>query len=326
MRRRRFLASLAATPLVHGAKAADAIADIPIIDPHMHLFDATRPQGAPYTGSRFYKGGVSTPAMYVPQAKAAGIVGAMAMEASAWIEDNLWLLEQIEPAPLFVGMVGMLEPDKADFAETLDRYCKNRLFRGIRYGKLWGFNISEKAKEPAFIAGLKYLQTKGLPLDVANVDLDLLRTCIIINDRVPDLKIVLDHSPAYSPKDAEMADYHSALAEIAKRPNLFTKISWNFITANDIDHLVDGRQVAGLDAYKGKLDLLVGSFGDDRVMFCSNYPQSVGPVVSSVADISRLAKTYYANKPHAAAEKFFWKNSAIVYNWIKRTPDQPRTL
>jgi predicted TIM-barrel fold metal-dependent hydrolase len=247
----------------------------------------------------------------------------MAMEASAWIEDNLWLLEQIAPEPFFVGMVGMLEPDKADFAQTLDRYCKNNLFRGIRYGKLWGFNISEKARDPAFIAGLKYLQARDLPLDTANVDLDLLRTCILINDQVPELKIVLDHSPAYSPKPSEMADYTAVLGEIAKRPNIFTKISWNFITTSDVDHWIDGRLIHGLDAYKDKLDLLIGCFGEDRVMFCSNYPQSVGPIVSSVADISNLAKAYYANMHRSAAEKFFWKNSARVYNWVRRAADQP---
>lgn len=286
------------------AKAAEAIADVPIIDPHVHLFDATRPQGAPYTGSRSYKGGISTAAMYVPQAKVAGIVGAMAMEASAWVEDNLWLLERVVPEPFFVGMVGMLEPDKADFAQTLDRYCKNPLFRGIRYGKLWGFNISEKVRDPALIAGLKYLQARGLPLDTANVDLDLLKTCILISDQIPELKIVLDHSPAYSPKASEIMEYNDALGEIAKRPNIFTKISWNFITANDVDHWADGRLVRGLDAYKDRLDLLTGCFGEDRVMFCSNYPQSVGPVVSSVADIANLAKAYYAGKRRAVAEKF----------------------
>jgi len=323
MLRRQFITSVAATFWAGVAKAAEPLVDVPIIDPHVHLFDATRPQGAPYTGSRFFKGGVSTAAMYVPQARRAGIVGAMAMEASGWVEDNLWLLERVMPEPFFVGMVGMLEPDKQDFAQTLDRYCKSYLFRGIRYGKLWGFNISEKAKDPAFIAGLRYLQARNLPLDVANVDLDLLNTCILINDKVPELKIVLDHSPAYSPKPDEAASYNAALNEIAKRPNLFTKISWNFITANDIDHLVDGRPVPGVDAYKDKLDKLAACFGEDRVMFCSNYPQSVGPVVSSVADISNLAKAYYAKAPRPVAEKFFWKNSAKVYGWRPRAQDQP---
>ena len=246
------------------AEAAGPMADVPIIDPHMHLFDATRPQGAPYTGSKFYKGGVSTTAMYLPQARAAGIVGAMAMEASPWIEDNLWLLEQIAQESFFVGMVGMLEPDKAGFAQTLDRYCKNKLFRGIRYGKLWGFDISKKVNDPAFIAGLKYLAAIDLPLDTANVDLDLLKTCILINDQVSNLKIVLDHSPAYTPKAADAAGYDAALKEIAGRPNIFTKISWNFINADEVDHWINGRLVQGLEAYKDKLDRLTETFGEDR--------------------------------------------------------------
>jgi L-fuconolactonase len=322
MLRRQFLAG-AATFWAGMAGAAAPLADIPIIDPHMHLFDATRPQGAVYTGSKFYKGGVSTAAMYVPQARAAGIIGAMAMEASPWIEDNLWLLEQIAPEPFFVGMVGMLEPDKPDFAETLDRYRKNKLFRGIRYGKLWGFDINSKVDDPAFIAGLKTLAAAGLPLDTANVDLDLAKTSIRLSDKVPDLKIVLDHTPAYTPKPPDEAGYDAALKEIAGRPNIFTKISWNFIRPEDIDHQVGGNLVRGVDAYKSKLDRLTGIFGEDRVMFCSNYPQSVGPVVSDVTGISNLAKAYYASKPRATAEKFFWKNSAQVYQWVKRSADQP---
>ena len=59
-------------------------------------------------------------------------------------------------------------------------------------------------------------------------------------------------------------------------------------------------------------------------MFCSNYPQSVGPVVANVAAISNLAKEYYASKPRATAEKFFWKNSANVYKWVRRSADQPK--
>ena len=323
MLRRQFIASLVAARCVRVAKAAEATADIPIIDPHVHLFDATRPQGAPYTGSRFYRGGISTTAMYVPQAKAAGIVGAMAVEASPWIEDNLWLLEQIAAESFFVGMVGMLEPDKPDFASTLDRYCKNPLFRGIRYGKLWGFDISKKVMDAAFVAGLKYLHGRGLPLDTANVDLDLLRSCILISDQVPDLTIVLDHSPAFVPKPSEVTQYNALMAEVAQRPNLFTKISWNFIRAEDVDHRVDGHFIRGLDAYKDRLDQLTEWFGEDRVMFCSNYPQSVGSVVSSVESIANLAKAYYAAKPREVCEKFFWKNSVKVYKWVRRSPEQP---
>ncbi len=40
-----------------------------------------------------------------------------------------------------VGTVGNLQPEKPEFAEYLGRYAKNPLFRGIRYGNNWGYEI-----------------------------------------------------------------------------------------------------------------------------------------------------------------------------------------
>jgi predicted TIM-barrel fold metal-dependent hydrolase len=63
----------------------------------------------------------------------------------------------------------------------------------------------------------------------------------------------------------------------------------------DIESDWNGGLVPGLNAYENNFDWLTETFGEDRVMFCSNYPQSVGPVVSSVAAISKLAKEFYAS-------------------------------
>jgi L-fuconolactonase len=322
VQRRTFLAGSAAS-LVATPGAALSLEDVPIIDAHMHLFDATRPQGAPYTGSPQFKGGQSLPAPYIAQARAAGISGAMVMEASGWIEDNLWLMERVESAPFFVGMVGMLEPDKPDFPATLERFAKNKLFRGIRYGKLWGMNISTKVDDAAFIDGLRRLTAMGLVLDTANIDVDLLRTVVRLNDKLPELKIVLDHSPAFAPRPADRDAFEAIMREIAQRPAISTKLSWNFITAAMVDRVEGGKAVAGLPAYRDRLDMLTGTFGEDRVVFCSNYPQTVGTVVTTVPQISALAKAYYASRPRGEAEKFFWKNALAIYGWVKRDPSQP---
>ena len=197
MQRREFLTGAAALAIAatRTARAAASVDDIPIIDTHIHLFDATRPQGAPYKGSRDYQGGVALPAMYAALGTPLDVVGAIAIEASPWIEDNLWALEVAQKENIMVGTVGDLQPDKPEFAEYLDRYHRNPLFRGIRYGNIWGYNIVQQVSNPTFIQGLKLLAQADLMLDTGNPRLDLLQAIVKVNDAAPDLRIVVDHVP-----------------------------------------------------------------------------------------------------------------------------------
>src|SRR5437762_4917764 len=118
MQRRQFLAGSAAAALwASVAEAAAPLADIPIIDTHVHLFDSRRPQGVPYAGSPEWakeKKGVALPSTYRAYAQPLNIVGAIELEASPWVEDNLWVLEQMQTDTMFVGTVGDLEPEKPE--------------------------------------------------------------------------------------------------------------------------------------------------------------------------------------------------------------------
>ena len=127
-------------PSPPGPRSAAQGAPIPIIDTHIHLYDPTRPQGAPYSGPRV-PGVAPIPAYpdrYRKLAMPLGSVGAIKVEASPWVEDNLWVLDVAQRDTIIVGVIGNLEPDKPEFKEYFDRYRKHPLFRGIRYGNLWG--------------------------------------------------------------------------------------------------------------------------------------------------------------------------------------------
>src|SRR6478672_2968176 len=224
--RRTFLTGLAGigglgqvAPRPAGASPFQSGLPIPIIDTHIHLFDPTRPQGAPYSGPPGVPVEPSLPPRYRRLAMPLGVVGAIKIEASPWIEDNLWVLEVAERDPIIVGVVGNLEPDKPDFPEMLERYHKNRLFRGIRYGNLWGRDITTQAENPAFISGLKLLQQADLVLDTANPRVDLLQAIVRITDTVPDLRVVLDHLPSLEPTPETRKAYDDALGELQRRPH-----------------------------------------------------------------------------------------------------------
>ena len=324
MDRRGFLGSAIGVALTSASAQAANVADIPIIDCHIHLFDATRPQGAPYKGGRAFPGGVALPSMYAQIAKPLGIVGVIEVDASPWIEDNLWVLETVQPEPLFVGTVGNLQPDKPEFGEYLERYTKNPLYRGIRYGNLWRYDLPAQVNNPQFIEGLKLLAQHDLVLETANQNVPLLEAAVRVNDKVPELRIVLDHLPALDPSPETQAGYDAVLKEISQRKNIWVKLSEivHPVRQSGADRTSPPAIVPGLAAHRDRLDLLMGSFGEDRVVFGSDWPNAVG--VSEVPDTVALVREYFAQQSRAAAEKFFWKNSIAAYKWVRRAPDQPK--
>ena len=322
MSRRAFLTGVAATAAAAATawRSEDNVAQaspIPIIDTHIHLFDPTRPQGAPYSGPRPASGAPAIPAYperYRRLAVPLGVVGAIKVEASPWIEDNLWVLEVAERDRIIVGVVGNLEPDKPEFPEYLERYHKNPLFRGIRYGNLWGRDITKQAANPDFLRGLKLLAEADLVMDTANPGVPLLDAMLRISDAVPTLRIVIDHLPALDPSEADQPAYDAALQEIGKRPQIFVKLS-------EIIHRVNGQVSTEVGAYRARLDTLMGLFGEDRILFGSDWPNSDG--VAPIDKVFAVAKEYFRTKSRSVAEKYFWKNSVAAYKWVRRDPSQP---
>ncbi len=298
MHRRTFLGAAAA-----GIVANAAANDIPVIDTHIHLFDPGRPQGIPWPGkeSTIYK--AALPERYRKLAAPFGIRGAIEVECSPWLEDNQWVLDVAAKDTIIVGTVGDLEPGKPEFARQLERFHRNPLFLGIRYGNLWDRNFAAESARPEFIAGAKLLASAGLVLDTANPNDELLKTVLRLSDRVPELRIVIDHLPgAALSGDREVR-------ELARRPQIYVKLSAIF-------RRVEGRVPQELAFYRERLDQLSGIFGEDRVLFGSDWPNS--DQAAPYDKVFGLVHEYFAGKSRAAAEKYFWKNSVAAYRWVKR--------
>lgn len=322
MNRRMFLGGLAAAGLaaqtqIHTPGRPQATDDfgpsvdgVPIIDSHIHLFDGTRPQGASYTGSPEYSAVSkrSLPELYEPIARPAGIVGAIVVESSPWVEENLWYLMIAEPAPFIVGVSGRLDPYKPEFGEYVERFSKNPLYRAIRASRFSANDSGKITLDRVAVDNLKLLAQADLANDTGSGSIAQMTAIVMLSDAVPDLRLILNHVPRFDPAPADQADYARLIRELAARPNVFAKLSAAYRSSNH----------AGI---QDRLEYLYGAFGEDRVIFGTDYPNSYG--VATISEEVGLLKRFFSTKTRAQAEKFFWGNAGRAYKYVKRAADQP---
>jgi L-fuconolactonase len=318
MNRRDFLGLAAGASVAAGLSSLTwSEAAIPIIDTHIHLFDTARPQGVPWPpkeDSVLYQ--PAFPERYRKIAVPLGIVGAIEVEASNWLEDNQWVLDVAAKDTIIVGTVGDLEPGKPEFRKQLERFRRNPLFRGIRYGNIWNRDLGHEISKPEFVADLRVLADAGMVLDTANPTPALIATVVRVTDLVPKLKVVVDHLPQLEiPSEAAaLKAYNADLQELGKRPQVYVKIS-------EVLRRVDGKIPRELNFYRARLDELFAIFGQDRVLFGSDWPNS-DQWLPFEAELG-LVREYFTGKGRAVAEKYFWKNSVAAYRWVKRDSSQP---
>jgi L-fuconolactonase len=277
LRRRLFLATLAAAPRALGTQA--------ILDTHTHFYDPARPQGVPWPPAKdelLYR--TVLPEEFVQLTQPLGVEGTVVVEASAWVEDNAWVLELARRHPVIRGLVGRLEPGTPAFAGQLARFRKDPLFLGIRVG--WA-QLQENLTRPAFIDDMRRLADAGLCLDTVGGNF-IVEATARLTDAVPGLRVVLDHLPF---------EKEVPLAPLRGRPEVYAKVS-NFWT-----------EPGWADAAARVLEAL----GEDRVVFGSNWPVSLRQ--GTYAGILERARGFIARGGAAAAAKYFRDNGRRAYRW-----------
>ena len=318
--RRRFLqdtAAAACAAALPPSALAVASPQQPILDAHIHLFDPTRPGGVPWpepSNTVLYR--PALPTRYAALAKPEGVLGAIAIECSPLPSDNDWLLATAARSDLIVGVIGNLDPTLPTFPADLDRLVANRLFRGIRYGNLWGRNLAQHVDNAAFIANLKLLSKHGLVMDTASQTLPPVDALLRLTTQLPDLRLILDHLPQFpAPHSIDnFGDpYLNDLKRLSQNPNVFVKLS-------EIPRRIDGTVPFTLAPYKSWLDTIWDLFGEDRILFGSDWPNS--DQLTPIHDVFTLARSYLATRTTVATRKVFWSNATRIYDLHLRTEAQ----
>ena len=231
-----------------------------VIDAAVHFYDTSRPQGVPWPSQSspiLYK--PTFPDRYLAAIKPFTVNGVIAIEASPWLEDNLWLLNVADQNPLIRAVVGHIQPGHPDFSAALDRFSKHPLFRGIRIN---AGMVPRALSQPEILADLKRLADKDLHLDIL-VNSNMFQEIADLAGKLPDLRIIAGHLPLDSPKDEPgRAKFVEGLRACGKHSRVFAKVS-------GVVRRVGDRVPVDSAYYKPQLDQLWEVFGPDRVVYAS---------------------------------------------------------
>ncbi len=282
-----------------------------VIDTHTHFYDPTRPQGVPWPSKgdrQLYR--PVLPPEYRTLTRPHQVVGTVVVEASGWVEDNQWVLDLAEREPFLVGLVGHLDPGTPDFPALVQRFAKNELFRGIRIGS---GALAAGLAQDRFRADLRRLADLDLELDV-NGGPAMLPDIARLGVAAPGLRVVINHvaNLRIDGKTPEAAWQDGMRRAAAASTGIYCKVS----------ALVEGaappgeKAPAALDFYRPVLDTIWQAFGEDRLVYGSNWPVSDRAAPYGV--VQRLVSDYFAEKGAGVLRKVLRENSRAAYKWKQR--------
>jgi len=242
-------------------------------------------------------------------ATANGILASGVIEASPLVEDNQWILDLLGHDSFFPFFAGQLEIGSPDFRANLERFSRDHRFVGIR-GFLW--SPPAITLDAAQLRDLRDLASRGMTLDIVS------RGTTNPKDRVealctavPNLRIIIDHL-AGAQGLTPTPEWELAIRRLADLcPNLYIKFSSFYDMYVVGDGLHRWTAPTDLAAYEPHFDVLMTAFGEDRLIWGSNWP--VSDLGGSFSGEIRLAEEYLAPFGQVVRDKVMFRNALLFY-------------
>ena len=276
-----------------------------IIDTHTHFYDPNRPEHHwPPEGRDLYW--TCLPERYKALAEPEGVTGTVVVEASPQLVDNEWILSLAEEDPFLKGFVGNIPLGSDDFDTSLGKLAGNPLFVGMRSN--WG--ETGQLLQQDKVDDIKKLRDRDLELDLL-CGVEAIQGLPELIEKVPGLRVVINHLGAVRINgiDPPAEEWVEAVKGVSDLDTVYMKVS----------ALVENNQKeenGNLADYLPVLDCIWENFGEDRVIYGSNWPVSARFADYSV--VQRLPTEYLQGKSDEASRKYFFENSKAAYKWPDR--------
>lgn len=304
------LSLLVASLLVVGRLASPVAAqaqqpgEIAIVDTHVHLWSIERRAGTAWIApDRKTLKRDFLPKHHEPIAAASGVAAVVVVQAGHDLPDNEWNLEITSRNPqLYRGVVGNLSKiiGTDEFQPRFQALCRDGRYRGYRLS-----NRYQEVLTDAFYRDLAATAAAGRTLDVL-VGEYRLEDVAQFAARVPKLKIIIDHFGNLRLDGSPLSpEWVKTFQAVAKFPSVYCKVSALY------GRVLKQPAPREIEFYRPILDLAWETFGEDRLIYGSDWP--VSETTGDYASVLKLTRTYFDPKGPAVCEKVFHANAVRFY-------------
>ena len=196
------------------------------------------------------------------EVKDARIDGVVSVQARQTLEETRWLLDLALANGFIKGVVGWVPLVSSSVTCELEKLAGNPKLRGVRH-VLQGEPDERYVLREDFNAGIRALEEFGLVYDILIFERHLPQTIEFV-DRHPSQVFVLDHIAKPRIKEGFFEPWNRNIRELAKRENVFCKIS-GMMTEADWLQWSD-------EMLRPYAETVLESFGAKRTMFGSDWP------------------------------------------------------
>ena len=228
-----------------------------IIDTHQHLWIVSEREYSwlkPEFGVIY---GDFGPQLIAPELILAGVTGTVMVQSADTYADTFYMLDVAAKYNFVKGVVGWVPLNRPEEASAaLDVLVKNPIFKGVR-NLTHDYSDPKWVLKPEVLEGIGHLASRNLVMDFVTINTDHMSCLPVIAEKYPNLKIVIDHLSKPGIKNKEWEPWASDMANAAKYPNIYAKIS-GLNSASD--------KICSLKDWIPYVDHVVSIFGSNRVM------------------------------------------------------------
>ena len=236
-----------------------------------------------------------------PVLKESGVARTVLVQASNSLAETYWLLSLAERHPFIAGVVGWVDLEDPEVEQELEVLTANPKFKGVRH-LVESEPADDWLEQPSVLEGLRVLEKHRVSYDLL-VHTRHLKHVQTVAEACPNLRLVVDHMAKPPIASGEIANWASALGEVAAYPNVSCKLSGLVTEANWTSWSTED--------LRPSVDRVLDFFGPKRMMFGSDWPVCL--LAAPYAQVLESFQTLLADLAEDERKRIFGENVREFY-------------